>query len=72
LARQFNGGHIIGENYRDCPRFRLLKIARNNSHLIDAQISAFLGSDYTFDWESRPIETEFDIGEHHSASGGCP
>ncbi|CAK5284942.1 unnamed protein product [Mycena citricolor] len=38
------GGHIYGTNYQSFPRFRLIDIARteNNSHLIDAKLTAFV------------------------------
>ncbi|KAJ7636348.1 glycosyl transferase family 90-domain-containing protein [Roridomyces roridus] len=60
-----NGGHIIGQNYRTFPRFRLVPIARAHPTLIDAQITNFWGSHCTYECESGPIEQEFDIGEQH-------
>ncbi|KAJ7250167.1 glycosyl transferase family 90-domain-containing protein [Mycena haematopus] len=61
-----NGGHIIDQNYRDFPRFRLIKIAQSNSDLIDAKMTTFWDSHCTFSCNSGPIITEYDIGEQHS------
>ncbi|KAJ7645469.1 glycosyl transferase family 90-domain-containing protein [Mycena polygramma] len=36
-----NGGHIIGENYRSFPRFRLLDMARQHKELINAKMTRF-------------------------------
>ncbi|KAK7052661.1 CAP10 domain-containing protein [Favolaschia claudopus] len=60
-----NGGHIIGQNYRQFPRFKAVKLSESNPDLIDAKMSAFWGSHCTFDCEGRPIEEEFDIGDQH-------
>ncbi|KAJ7796254.1 hypothetical protein B0H14DRAFT_2915880 [Mycena olivaceomarginata] len=62
-----NGGHIIRDNYRRFPRFKLLNIAHAHPDLVDAaQMTDFWGSHCTFDCNSEPIIEEYDIGNHHS------
>ncbi|KAJ7644039.1 glycosyl transferase family 90-domain-containing protein, partial [Roridomyces roridus] len=44
-----NGGHIIGENYRSFPRFRLIELAREFPDLINAEMTSFPGDHCTND-----------------------
>ncbi|KAJ7615352.1 glycosyl transferase family 90-domain-containing protein [Roridomyces roridus] len=57
-----NGGHIYGDNYRQFSRFRLVKIAQNDSDLVDAKITGWYASHCTNDCERDPIIEEYNIG----------
>ncbi|KAF8184983.1 glycosyl transferase family 90-domain-containing protein [Mycena galopus ATCC 62051] len=62
-----NGGHIRGQNYRDFPRFRLIKLARNHSDLIDARMTTFAETHCTENCDREGIIKEYGI-EGPSAS----
>ncbi|KAF7314388.1 CAP10 domain-containing protein [Mycena kentingensis (nom. inval.)] len=56
-----NGGHILGQNFRKFPRFRLVDIARNHSDLIDAKMTRFAETHCTDDCDRDAIIKEYDI-----------
>ncbi|KAJ7613450.1 glycosyl transferase family 90-domain-containing protein [Roridomyces roridus] len=58
-----NGGHIVGQNYHNFPRFRLVTIGNAHPDIMDTHISGFWGSHCTYECEARPIEEEYDIGD---------
>ncbi|KAJ6536921.1 glycosyl transferase family 90-domain-containing protein [Mycena capillaripes] len=58
-----SGGHIIGNNYRDFTRFRLVQLASNHSDIIDAKISSWFDPHCTFDCDADEIKKEYDIVE---------
>ncbi|KAJ7758516.1 glycosyl transferase family 90-domain-containing protein [Mycena maculata] len=56
-----NGGHIIGDNYRFFPRFRLIDIARNHSDLIDAKMTRFAEGHCTAECDRKGIIKKYNI-----------
>lgn len=58
---QSNGGHIIGDNYRSFPRFRLIELARKYPELIDAKMTRFAEGHCTDECDKKQIIKEYDI-----------
>ncbi|KAJ7696055.1 glycosyl transferase family 90-domain-containing protein [Mycena rosella] len=56
-----NGGHIIGENYRFFPRFRLIDLARKHPGLINAKMNRFAGGHCTDACDRERIIAEYNI-----------
>ncbi|KAJ7159163.1 glycosyl transferase family 90-domain-containing protein [Mycena crocata] len=56
-----DGGHIIGTNYHQFPRFRLVDIARNHPDIINAKIDALDEAACTFECDRMTILQEYDI-----------
>ncbi|KAJ6557370.1 glycosyl transferase family 90-domain-containing protein [Mycena vulgaris] len=56
-----NGGHIIGENYRSFPRFRLIELARKHSDLINAKMTRFAEGHCTNECDRDRIIQEYNI-----------
>ncbi|KAJ6512165.1 glycosyl transferase family 90-domain-containing protein [Mycena vitilis] len=56
-----NGGHIVGENYRSFPRFRLLDMARQNKELINAKMTRFAEGHCGKECDRVRIIQEYDI-----------
>lgn len=56
-----NGGHIVGQNYRSFPRFRLIELARKHSDLINAQLTHFPDGHCTADCDRLGIIAEYNI-----------
>ncbi|KAJ7134463.1 glycosyl transferase family 90-domain-containing protein [Mycena epipterygia] len=56
-----NGGHIVGDNYRSFPRFRLIELARKHSKLIDAKMTRFAQEHCTGECDRTSIIKEYDI-----------
>ncbi|CAK5284288.1 unnamed protein product [Mycena citricolor] len=57
-----NGGHIIGDNYRRFPRFRLIDMARNNSDILDVRMTQFAETHCTTNCDRSGIIAEYNIG----------
>ncbi|KAJ6584860.1 glycosyl transferase family 90-domain-containing protein [Mycena capillaripes] len=56
-----NGGHIIGDNYRSFPRFRLIELARKHTELIDAKMTSFAKGHCGEDCDRDRIIEEYNI-----------
>jgi hypothetical protein len=56
-----NGGHIIGENFRRFPRFKLIELARNHSDVLDVKMTQFAESHCTEGCDRDAIIAEYDI-----------
>jgi hypothetical protein len=56
-----NGGHIIKENYRAFPRFRLIELGRKNPELINARMTTFAEGHCRDDCDRDSIIKEYDI-----------
>ncbi|KAJ7467882.1 glycosyl transferase family 90-domain-containing protein [Mycena galericulata] len=58
-----NGGHIIGENYRHFPRFRLIDLARNHSDVLNVKMTQFAETHCTdpAECDRDAIVEEYDI-----------
>ncbi|KAJ7254365.1 glycosyl transferase family 90-domain-containing protein [Mycena haematopus] len=61
-----NGGHIIGENYRSFPRFRLIDLGREHSQLMDVKITNFAEDHCREDCNRNRIIIEYNIGRRVS------